>query len=89
MFVILGEETRAPVENPVERVIREGTVVGLANHTVLVRADGSELAIADSAAPILHEDGSLGGVVLVFQDETARRFNERTRAELLEQEQIV
>ena len=55
MFAILNEKTRQPVENPVERVLREGVVVGLANHTVLVARDGTERPIDDSAAPIRDE----------------------------------
>ena len=70
VFRILNEETRAPVENPVERVLRDGVVVGLANHTVLVGRDGTERPIADSGAPIRGEDGEIGGVILVFQDRT-------------------
>ncbi|HSN30233.1 MAG TPA: PAS domain S-box protein, partial [Kofleriaceae bacterium] len=68
IFPIFNEETRAPVENPVHKVLREGKIVGLANHTVLVRRDGSERAIDDSAAPIRGADGALDGVVLVFRD---------------------
>ena len=86
VFVIVNEQSREVVENPVDRVIRQGVVVGLANHTLLVRPDGSELAIADSAAPIRDAGGDLIGVVLVFQDETTRRRNEATRIELLERE---
>jgi len=83
VFHIVNEQTREPVENPVARVIEGGRVVGLANHTVLLRPDGTELPIADSAAPIRDPDGTLGGVVLVFQDESARRFHERGRERLL------
>ena len=73
VFVILNEGTRASVESPVDRVIREGVVVGLANHTVLVRPDGSKIPIDDSAAPIRDHEGRLLGVVLVFRDITARK----------------
>ena len=73
VFVILNEETRASVQSPVDRVIREGIVVGLANHTVLVRPDGSEVPIDDSGAPIRDHEGRLLGVVLVFRDITARK----------------
>jgi PAS domain S-box-containing protein len=77
VFVIINESSRQSVENPVERVIREGIVVGLANHTILVNRDGSEAAIADSAAPIRRDDGELVGVVLVFRDVSAERDDER------------
>lgn len=86
VFVIVNEETREPAPSPVERALREGIIVGLANHTVLVRPDGTELAIADSAAPIVDGRGRTVGVVMAFQDETIRRFNERTRRELLGRE---
>ena len=67
VFCILNEETRAPVPSPVRRVLRDGLVVGLANHTVLVARDGIERPIADSGAPIRDDKGELRGVVLVFR----------------------
>jgi PAS domain S-box-containing protein len=73
---IINEQTRKPVENPVEKVLRLGNVVGLANHTLLVAKDGREIPIDDSAAPIRHADGSVLGVVLVFRDVTVRRAAE-------------
>ena len=80
VFVIVAEDTRAPAESPVERVMREGVIVGLANHTVLRRRDGSELAIDDSAAPIRDDAGALVGVVMVFRDVSAERQAEQRRA---------
>jgi PAS domain S-box-containing protein len=77
VFRIVHEETRAPVESPVDRVLREGVVVGLANHTLLLSRDGTERAIADSGAPIRDAQGGMRGVVLVFQDQTAERKVER------------
>jgi len=77
MFRIVNEETRHEVENPVEKVLRSGTVAGLANHTLLLAKDGTERPIDDSAAPILHSDGRIFGVVLVFRDFTERRQAER------------
>ncbi|MEJ5276950.1 MAG: PAS domain S-box protein [Thermogemmata sp.] len=79
MFRIVNEETRQPVESPVRRVLREGVVVGLANHTVLLRRDGRPIPIADSGAPIRDDQGRLAGVVLVFRDQSAERFHERRR----------
>ncbi len=73
VFQIINERTREPAENPAARVLAEGVVVGLANHTVLIARDGSERPIDDSAAPIRSEDGKIGGVVLVFRDVTERR----------------
>ena len=71
VFRIVNEETRTPVRNPVWRVLEEGQVVGLANHTVLLSRKGQEHLIADSGAPIRDEGGTLIGVVLVFRDQTA------------------
>ena len=79
VFRILNEDTRRPVESPAARALREGVVVGLANHTVLVRRDGSEHAIDDSAAPIRNEGGRVSGCVLIFRDVTAQRRAERER----------
>jgi PAS domain S-box-containing protein len=80
VFRIVNEMTRLPVENPVEKVLREGQIVGLANHTVLIARDGKESPIDDSAAPIIAERGDIAGVVLVFRDVTEKR-----RAELLKE----
>jgi PAS domain S-box-containing protein len=76
VFPIFNEETRAPVENPVDKVRRLGTVVGLANHTFLVARDGTEVCIDDSGAPIRDSSGKMIGVVLVFRDITERRMSE-------------
>jgi PAS domain S-box-containing protein len=86
VFQIINEETRQTVESPVNKVIWDGEVVGLANHTVLIAKDGTERAIDDSGAPIRDAVGNLIGVILVFHDVTERRRNERERAELLELE---
>jgi len=79
VFHIVNEQTRFEVESPVTKVLREGVVVGLANHTVLIRRDGVELAIDDSGAPIRDASGKLVGVVLVFRDVTAKRREEERR----------
>ncbi|MGM0706183.1 MAG: PAS domain S-box protein, partial [Bacteroidota bacterium] len=72
VFPIHNAHTGAPVESPVDKVLREGQVVGLANHTVLTARDGTTYQIADSAAPIrASDDGPLLGVVLVFRNVTA------------------
>jgi PAS domain S-box-containing protein len=82
VFHIVNEETRQVVENPVAKVLREGTVVGLANHTILVARDGREIPIDDSGAPIRGEDGAVAGVVLVFRDVTEARRAVATRLHL-------
>jgi PAS domain S-box-containing protein len=74
IFHIINEETRRTVENPVRRVMHEGIVVGLANHTVLIAKDDTEHPIADSGAPIRNEKGDITGVVLVFRDQTKERM---------------
>ncbi|OAI55090.1 hypothetical protein AYO44_02825 [Planctomycetaceae bacterium SCGC AG-212-F19] len=76
VFAIKNELTGQPVENPVERVLREGVVVGLANHTVLVARDGTERPIDDSAAPIKDAAGNIQGTVLIFRDVTEKRRGE-------------
>ena len=82
VFQIINESTRQVVENPIARVLHEGTVVGLANHTLLIARDGVERPIDDSGAPIRGPRGALLGVVLVFRDITERRRAEETRARL-------
>jgi PAS domain S-box-containing protein len=68
VFNIVSESTRLPAENPVRRVLQEGRIVGLANHTALIRRNGGEIPIDDSAAPIWSSDGKILGAVLVFRD---------------------
>jgi PAS domain S-box-containing protein len=84
IFRIVNETTRRPVDNPAVTALREGTVVGLANHTVLIRRDGREHPIDDSAAPIRDPDGLVSGCVLVFRDVTTHRQIERDRERQLQ-----
>ncbi|MEO5819056.1 MAG: PAS domain S-box protein [Vicinamibacteraceae bacterium] len=77
IFLILNEDTRQPVDNPALRALRDGAVVGLANHTVLVARDGAETPIDDSAAPVRGADGKIAGSVLVFRDVSERRHTEQ------------
>ena len=86
VFVIVNEETRATVESPVGKVLREEAIVGLAHHTVLIARDGREVPIDDSGAPIRDADSAVMGVVLVFRDVSDRKAMEweretRARAE--------
>lgn len=86
VFNIINEDTRQKVENPVEKILREGIIVGLANHTVLIRKDGTEVPIDDSGAPIHDQEGRTTGVVLVFRDVAEKKKAEeadRLHAELL------
>ncbi|WP_437230635.1 PAS domain S-box protein [Planctomicrobium sp. SH661] len=73
VFKIINESTRAPVQNPAAKALREGVIVGLANHTLLIARDGTERPIDDSAAPIHNSTGEIVGCVLVFRDITERK----------------
>ena len=92
VFRIIHQQTRAPAQNPVERVLREGKSVALANHTALIARDGREYVIEDSAAPIRTEAGGLEGIVLVFHDATekyvARMTREKAEQALAESEAL-
>ncbi len=85
VFCIVNERTREPVANPVQKVITTGRIAGLANHTVLIRKDKSEIPIDDSAAPIRDNQGNIAGVVLVFRDVSRERQSQAAviRAEKL------
>jgi PAS domain S-box-containing protein len=89
VFRIVNEDTRQPVESPATKALREGTIVGLANHTVLIRRNGDECPIDDSAAPIRDQQGQVSGCVLVFRDVTAQRQVERERASQLESARLL
>ena len=73
VFRIINEQTREKAEDIIGRVLRERSVVSLANHTVIVTRDGREIPVEDSAAPIQDNDGNLLGVVLVFHDVAEKR----------------
>jgi len=73
VFRIFNARTGEKVENPVGKVLREGKIMGLANHTKLISRDGTEYHIADSAAPIKTESGQIQGTVMVFRDITRRK----------------
>ncbi len=77
VFHIVNERTQEPCASPVERVLLDGRVVGLANHTVLISKDGRQIPIADSGAPIRDRQSRVVGVVLVFRDVTAERLIEQ------------
>ncbi len=73
VFNIINEQTRLEIEDPVANVLEKGKIAGLANHTILLRKDGTEVPIDDSAAPIRDRSGSIVGVVLVFRDIAERK----------------
>ena len=84
VFKIINEDSRLTVENPAIRALREGVVVGLANHTLLIAKDDTECHIDDSAAPIRNAAGEVAGVVLVFRDITERKQQEHLLKETLD-----
>jgi len=73
VLTLISEATRQPIENIPARCLQEGRAVDLADGVLLLRRDGSEVAIGDSAAPIRDRNGATIGVVLVFHDVTERR----------------
>jgi PAS domain S-box-containing protein len=73
VFRIVNEYTRAVVDDPVSKVLQTSLIVGLANHTVLLRKGGGELPIDHSGAPIRNAEGRVFGVVLIFRDITERK----------------
>jgi PAS domain S-box-containing protein len=79
VFHIVDEETRAPADNPIKAALASGTTVAMANHTVLISRDGTEIGIEDSAAPIRGTGSEIVGAVMVFHDVTRRREAERER----------
>ena len=83
VFRIVNEQSRQTVESPATKALREGTIVGLANHSLLIRKDGSERPIDDSAAPITDEAGRVAGCVLIFRDVSERRRLEKVAADRL------
>jgi PAS domain S-box-containing protein len=83
IFHIINEDTRKEVDNPLLRVFREGVIVGLANHTILIAKDGREIPIDDSGAPVKNKAGAITGAVLVFHDISERR-NAEHRATTLQ-----
>ena len=83
VFRIVNEDTRKPVSNPATTALRQGVVVGLAHHTVLVHRQGGECPIDDSAAPIRDEGGVVSGCVLIFRDVSDQRRVERESARQL------
>lgn len=85
VFHIINEKTRERCEYPVARVLKTGLICGLAHHTVLIRKDGTEITIEDSAAPIRDSASRIIGVVLVFRDTTEKR---RMEEELLKTEKL-
>lgn len=89
VFKIINEETHLPVENPATKVLALGTVVGLANHTLLVNKSGGYTPIDDSGAPIKNSTGQTIGVVLVFRDVTERKYQEEQQMFLVRASELL
>ena len=87
VFRIINEQSRQTVENPVARVLREGSIARLSNHTVLISRDGRERVIDDSASPIRLDPDHILGVILIFRDITRQREAEREREARLRAEE--
>ena len=81
VFHIVNDETRQEAENPVAKVLEKGLVIGLANHSILIRKDGTEVPIDDSGAPIRDLEGKTTGVVMIFRDISERKQIEQKLAE--------
>ncbi len=80
IFCIINENTREPVQSPLEKVIQTGKTAGLANHTLLIKKDKTEIPIDDNAAPIQDDKGKIRGIVLVFRDiSKSRQIEEQLR----------
>ena len=77
VFQVCNEETRQPVVNPAIRALRDGDIVELASHSLLIAKDSTERPIDDCAAPIRNAKGEVAGVVLIFRDVSERRRQER------------
>ena len=84
IFRIANQTTRQTVESPADKVRSTGTIIGLANHTVLISKSGADIAIDDSEAPIFDEKGELSGIVLVFRDIGEKRAAQREKDRLTE-----
>lgn len=76
IFKIVHEETLEPMQNPVDLVLKTAEAMTLSNHTVLISKSGKQIPIADSAAPIIDQEGFIVGVVLVFRDVTEKKLKE-------------
>jgi PAS domain S-box-containing protein len=77
IFKIINQQTHKKIEDPVARVLSKGIFTGLANHTILIRKDKTEVPIDDSGAPIKNKDGKIMGAVLIFRDITERKKTEK------------
>jgi diguanylate cyclase (GGDEF)-like protein/PAS domain S-box-containing protein len=68
IMTLINEHTRATVDNPVMRCLKDGRVTTLAENSILINKAGDEVPIQDSAAPIRDRIGNIIGSVMVFHD---------------------
>ena len=85
VFPLIDQKSRAPIDDPVSKVVENGSITSLPENVVLLCRDGSELAIEDSCAPVLDDEGAVTGVVLVFRDITQKQ---RIEADLLNEQKL-
>ena len=81
VLILLDEDTKEPVENPIELVLRDNIVIGRSNHIVLVARDGREISIDHSSSPLSDDKGRMTGAVLIIQDITERKISENALKE--------
>lgn len=85
VFRIVYSKTGMKCESPVKRVLQSGKIITLDAETLLIAQDGSEIDIADSAAPIRDSNNVIIGVVIVFRD---IRIEKQTEKELLKMRKL-
>jgi len=81
VFKFLDEDTKTPIENPIDRVLRDNIVIGRSNNTILISKDGTEISIDHSSSPMIDDKGNITGAVLVIQDITERKIAENALRE--------
>jgi PAS domain S-box-containing protein len=88
VFRIIDADTRETAPNPMALATRSNTTVGLTLNCVLIRRDGAESAIEDSAAPIHDRQGQVTGAVMVFRDVSRARALAQRMAHLAEHDSL-
>jgi PAS domain S-box-containing protein len=88
IFHVVSELTKKPLENPIPQALRLGMVVDLANHALLIKRNGVEIPIDDSAAPVCDTSGTVIGGVLIFRDISKRRDAEKEKDGILKRTQM-
>ena len=88
VFNIIDEVTRRPAQDPLLRALHENRTVALTPNCLLVRKDGHEYLIEDSAAPIRTKEGQVAGAVIVFRDVSGLRATVRDMAHLAQHDAL-